>query len=78
MDFVVFQGKIDVFALAPLSGMKTNQQCCSFKLKNWKYCSLAENCGIRGFLVENLGFWAKIYKNCGFWPKKQQSWDHEV
>ena len=34
MGFVVFWGKIDVSPLVPLSGLKTNQQFCSFKLKN--------------------------------------------
>ena len=37
VDFVVFedfQGKFDVSPLDPLSGLRTNQQFSSFKLKN--------------------------------------------
>ena len=68
MDLVVFWGKIDVFLLVPLSGLKTNQKFCSFKLKNCKNHSFAWKLQFLvktsfwsykpQFLAENHGLWA--------------------
>ena len=75
MVFVVFQGKIDVTPLVPLSGLKTNQQCGSFKLKNCKIHGFQLKTTVfmktmdfgknHGFLAENCSF----YKNHRFWKK---------